>query len=781
MNGIVLPDELPIIPVKNAVIFPKLVLPYVVTDDTTQKLVDEVLRTHKTIGFLTQKEGEGEKAKPSDLYGIGCAAIITKMVRLETGEMRLIFTTVGRFKVLEFIKDDPYIVAKIEELKDQYEEDVEVEALKQNLLQAFSEVVKGSSFLPPDLAAVAATIQYPGDLADFVAFYVNFPVEVKQKILETTNIKERLKFVLREIMREVEVLKVSKEIEEKIKSEFDKSQREYILRQQLKAIQEELGILDEVQKTINEIKEKAGSKRLPEYAQKALEEELDRLQRVSRSSPEFGVIMDYINWILNLPWYEETQDNTDLNFAEKVLNEDHYDLKDVKERVLEFLAVRALKSDSKGPILCFVGPPGVGKTSVGKSIARALGRKFIRMSLGGLRDEAEIRGHRRTYIGALPGRIIQGMKVAGTINPVFMLDEVDKIGIDFRGDPASALLEVLDPEQNFAFVDNYLSIPYDLSKVLFIATANTVETIPPALLDRMEVIYLPGYILEDKIEIARKYLVPRQIRENGLENYPVRFSKNAIEFIVKNYTREAGVRNLERKISSVLRKVAVEVAKDPEKRRKIVVDIKKVRKYLGPEEYFEEVKASKGLIGVATGLAWTPYGGEILFIETLAMPGGGKLYITGRLGEVMEESCEAALSLVRSRADEFGIGHSYFEKHDIHIHVPEGATPKDGPSAGVAILVALTSLILKKPVDSEIAMTGEITLSGRILPVGGIKEKLLAARRAGIKKVILPEWNKRDIELIENRLLTGIELLYVSHVDEVFDICFGVKVSSENR
>ncbi|MEO0264375.1 MAG: endopeptidase La, partial [candidate division WOR-3 bacterium] len=435
----------------------------------------------------------------------------------------------------------------------------------------------------------------------------------------------------------------------------------------------------------------------------------------------------------------------------------------------------------KGPILCFVGPPGVGKTSVGKSIARALGRKFIRMSLGGLRDEAEIRGHRRTYIGALPGRIIQGMKVAGTINPVFMLDEVDKIGIDFRGDPASALLEVLDPEQNFAFVDNYLSIPYDLSKVLFIATANTIETIPPALLDRMEVIYLPGYILEDKIEIARKYLVPRQIRENGLENYPVRFSKNAIEFIVKNYTREAGVRNLERKISSVLRKVAVEVAKDSEKRRKIVVDIKKVRKYLGPEEYFEEVKASKGLIGVATGLAWTPYGGEILFIETLAMPGGGKLYITGRLGEVMEESCEAALSLVRSRADEFGVGHSYFEKHDIHIHVPEGATPKDGPSAGVAILVALTSLILKKPVDSEIAMTGEITLSGRILPVGGIKEKLLAARRAGIKKVILPEWNKRDIELIESRLLTGIELLYVSHVDEVFDICFGVKVSSENR
>ncbi|MGB9824538.1 MAG: endopeptidase La [Candidatus Hydrothermia bacterium] len=773
MHGVNLPEELPIIPVKNAVIFPKLVLPYVVTDDVTQKLVDEVLRSHKTVGFLTQKNPETEKPDPSVLYQVGCAAMITKMVRLETGEMRLIFTTLARFKVLEFTRQDPYLVARVEELKDQYKEDVEVEALKQNLLQAFSEVVKSSTFLPPDLAAVAATIQYPGDLADFVAFYTNFSVEVKQRALEITDVKERLRFLLREIMREVEVLKVSKEIEEKIKSEFDKSQREYILRQQLKAIQEELGILDEVQKTINEIKEKAELKNLPDYVKKALEEELDRLQRVPRTSPEFGVIMDYINWILNLPWGEETQDNSDIKFAHQVLDEDHYDLKDVKERVLEFLAVRALKKDSKGPILCFVGPPGVGKTSVGKSIARALGRKFVRMSLGGLRDEAEIRGHRRTYIGALPGRIIQGMKVAGTKNPVFMLDEIDKIGLDFRGDPASALLEVLDPEQNNAFVDNYLAIPFDLSKVLFIATANTTETIPPPLLDRMEVIYLPGYILEDKVEIARKYLIPRQIEDNGLKDYNITFSRDAIEFIVKFYTREAGVRNLERKIASIFRKVALEVAKNPVEARKIFLNRNKVRKYLGPEEFFEEIKAGEGLVGMATGLAWTPFGGEILFIETLGMPGKGQLIITGRLGEVMEESCEAALSLVRARSKELGVDPSYFEKHDIHIHVPEGATPKDGPSAGVAIFSALTSLVMNKVLDPEVAMTGEITLSGRILPVGGIKEKLLAARRAGIKTVLLPQWNKRDVEVIEKRLLSGLNLIFVNHVDEVLKICFG--------
>ena len=769
------PKTAPILPVKGGVLFPNLVMPLILTDEESQKLVDDVLKKDRLCVAVTQKDQEKEKAGPQDLYSVGTLSTVMKMLRIPDGTMRVLVQGITRVRIKEFIQREPYLIAEIEEIEEFAEEDVEIDALKHNVLSNFKEVVSNSPFLPDELAVVALSIKEAGKLADFVASYMNFPVEVKQKILETVGVKERLKLVLDHLVKELQVIRVSQEIQEKVKSEMDKGQREYILREQLKAIQKELGILDEKEKEAKELREKIETKNLPKYVKEVALKEVEKLARVMTGSPEYTVIRNYLDWILAIPWNEETEDNLDIKRAKKILDEDHYNLEKVKERILEFLAVRKLKKDTKGPILCFVGPPGVGKTSLGKSIAKSLGRKFVRMSLGGIRDEAEIRGHRRTYVGALPGRIIQGIKQAGSKNPVFMLDEIDKVGMDFRGDPAAALLEVLDPEQNHAFVDHYLDLPFDLSSVLFIATANVTQTIPPALLDRMEVIELPGYITEEKVEIAKGYIIPRQKIENGLGDFEIKFWDTALVKIIQGYTREAGVRNLERQIASIMRKIAKEVAMDKIKNRKIVITPKTVEKYLGPPIYYEEVKARKGEIGVVTGLAWTPSGGEILFVESLKMPGGKNLILTGQLGDVMKESCEAALSLVRARAEKLSIDSKFYEKYDIHIHVPEGAIPKDGPSAGIAIFTSLVSLLKEIPVNPEIAMTGEITLSGRILPVGGIKEKVIAAKRAGIKKVILPEWNEKDLRDIPDHIKKNLKFHFVNNVDQVLDIVFQEK------
>lgn len=780
-----IPEVLPVLPVKGGVVFPNLVVPFVLTKPHLQKLIDDALAKDRMILTLTEREGREkpeEEPEPEDLYNVGTVCVVLKMLRTPDGAMRILAQGVKRAKVLDFISKDPYLVARIQLLEEMKKEGMEIEALKRNILSMFQEIVKNSPHLPTEIITIALNIEEPGKLADFIASNLNVKVEEKQTILEEMDPEERLKKLLPLLSREMEIIKLSAKIQEQVKHEIDKDQREYFLREQLKAIQRELGMLDERQAEINELRDKIEKAGMPENVKKVALKELDRLGRIYPGSPEYSVIRNYLDWLIELPWNKETEDNLDLDRAKKILDEDHYNLERVKERILEFLAVRKLKKDTKGPILCFVGPPGVGKTSLGKSIARALGRKFVRISLGGVRDEAEIRGHRRTYVGALPGRIIQGIRQAGSKNPVFMLDEVDKIGLDFRGDPAAALLEVLDPEQNYAFSDHYLEVPFDLSKVLFITTANITATIPPALLDRMEILELPGYVEDEKVEIAKHYLIPRQKKENGLEEYNIVFTEKAIRKVIRDYTREAGVRDLERKLGSILRKLAVQAADGKlEKGKKIMITNDKVEEFLGPPEYFLEVKERAGEPGVVTGLAWTPTGGEILFIEALRMPGGKRLILTGQLGEVMKESAEAALSLVRSKAEKLGIDPRFFEKSDIHIHVPAGAIPKDGPSAGVAIFSALISLLTGIPVDPNIAMTGEITLRGKVMPVGGIKEKVIAAKRAGIKKVILPKWNKKDLKEIPDYIKKDLDFVFIDSVDELVEQVFGEKLRERRR
>ncbi len=774
-DSINIPEIVPVLPIKGGVVFPNLIVPLIVTDEKSKKLIDDALKGDRIVLAVTQKKEKEEDPDFDELYTVGTAALILKMMRSPDGSIRVMIQGIKRMRIVEPVEKEPYLKARIEPVEDIITDNLETQALMRNVLNNFTDVVKRTNYLPPELAQVAAGIKDPSKVADFIGSYMNFRVEDKQKILEEPDVEKRLRFILDLLMKELEVLKVSEQIQAKVKDELDKGQREYILREQLKAIQKELGILDDKQQEINELKEKLEKKKVPDYVKEAALKEIDKLSRMMPGSPEYTVSRNYIDWILELPWLDETEDNLDIRRARKILNQDHYDLDVVKERIIEFLAVRKLRSDTKGPILCFVGPPGVGKTSLGRSIAKAMGRKFIRMSLGGIRDEAEIRGHRRTYVGALPGRIIQGLKNAGSRNPVFMLDEIDKVGADFRGDPTSALLEVLDPEQNYSFVDHYLDLPFDLSRVLFIATANTTQTIPPALLDRMEVITLPGYVDMEKYYIARKYLIPKQKDEAGLKDYKITFSKKAIFSIIREYTREAGVRNLERNIGNVFRKIAKEVVEKDLKPDDINIKVtpSKVHRYLGPPKYYEETKERVFEPGIVTGLAWTPAGGDILFIEALKMKGEGKLTVTGQLGDVMKESIQAALSLVRAKSKQLGIEEGFHKKYDIHIHVPEGAIPKDGPSAGITIFTALVSLFTEKSVSPDIAMTGEITLRGKVLPVGGIKEKVIAAHRAGIKKVILPKWNEKNLIDIPKYVKDDIKFHFVDNVDQVIKIVFG--------
>jgi len=666
---------------------------------------------------------------------------------------------------------EPYLKAKVEVIEDKVEQTTELEALVRNLTGLFQRVIELAPNLPSELNVAVLNIPDPGSLADFIAANINLKFEERQEILETINVTERIKKLTAFVNRELEVLELGSKIQAQAKEEMTKAQREFFLREQLKAIQKELGETDERTIEINELRQKIAEAKLPPEANKEAEMELERLAKMPPGAAEYTVSRTYLDWLTNLPWSRNTEDNLDISQASRVLNEDHYDLDKVKERILDYLAVRKLKPDTKGPILCFVGPPGTGKTSVGQSIARALGRKFVRMSLGGIRDEADIRGHRRTYVGALPGRIIQGLRRAGSNNPLFMLDEIDKMGVDFRGDPAAALLEVLDPEQNFSFVDHYLDVPFDLSKVMFITTANIIDPVPPALRDRMEVIELPGYTENEKLHIAKKFLIPKQLKENGLTPEQLEISDETVLGIIRNYTREAGVRNLEREIGTICRKVARRIA---EERKEITVVTKEMlHDYLGAEKFHYELAEKADEVGVATGLAWTPAGGDIIFVEASLVPGKGNLILTGRLGEVMQESARAALTYARSLTANWtppaDFGKSFYEETDVHIHVPAGAIPKDGPSAGVTMAVALISALYKKPVCKDIGMTGEITLRGKILPVGGIRDKVLAAHRAGLKKIVLPKENEKDLEEVPQEVKEELQFIFVETIDEALE------------
>jgi ATP-dependent Lon protease len=690
------------------------------------------------------------------------------MAKTEDNKLQLLTQGMERFRIKEFIKGKPYPQARVEYIRDTDQKDKEITALMSNMISQFTRIAELSPGLPPEIVTMAKSIQEPGILADMVASTINSSLEEKQAVLEIFDVKKRLKEVTRLINYQLEILELGNKIQSQVKGDMDKRQREYYLREQLKKIKEELGEKDEASVEIEDYKAKIEEKNLPEEARKEAERELDRLSRMHPSSAEYTVASTYLDWLTALPWHESTEDNLDIKMAKKVLDDDHYGLKKPKQRVIEYLAVRKLKPESKGPILCFAGPPGTGKTSLGNSIARALGRKFVRISLGGVRDEAEIRGHRRTYVGALPGRIIQGIRRSGSNNPVFMLDEIDKVGSDFRGDPSSALLEVLDPEQNFSFSDHYLDVPFDLSKVMFITTANILDTIPPALRDRMEVLTLLGYTLDEKIKIAAKYLIPRQRDAHGLKSNQISFTKGALKQIITGYTREAGLRNLEREIASVCRGVAAKIAEGEITSAKITID--DVPKYLGPIRLISDVKSRISTPGVALGLAWTPTGGELLFIEATAMKGKKGLTLTGQLGDVMKESATAALSFIRTNAASLKIDEDFFETCDIHVHIPAGAIPKDGPSAGVTMLTALVSLLTKKTIQKDLAMTGEITLRGQVLPVGGIKEKVLAAHHAGIKTLILPKQNQKDLEDISEKVKKEINFHFVDKMMDVLKI-----------
>ncbi|MDD5711185.1 MAG: endopeptidase La [Smithellaceae bacterium] len=770
LKAVKIPEIMPIMPLFNVVVFPKMMFPMEIFGDQSAALVDEAMSKDRIMGLLVSKKThEDLQYKPEDFYNIGTSVVILKMAKGGENRAQLLVQGISRFRIVEFIEGKPYLQARVETLEEEETNDIEVEALMTNLVSLFDRIVKLSPFLPQEFAVIAKSITDPGILADMVASIINSATEEKQKILELMDVKSRLKEVTRLVNHQLEILELGNKIQSQVKDDMDKSQREYYLRQQLKAIQKELGEgEDESKVEVEEYEAKIAAKNLPEEAKKEAERELDRLRRMHPASAEYTVSSTYLDWITSLPWNESTEDNLDIKKARKVLDEDHYGLEKAKKRIIEYLAVRKLKPDSRGAILCFAGPPGTGKTSLGHSIARALGRKFIRISLGGVRDEAEIRGHRRTYVGALPGRIIQGLRRAESNNPVFMLDEIDKVGADFRGDPSSAILEVLDPEQNFSFSDHYLDVPFDLSKVMFITTANILDTIQPALRDRMEVIELPGYTMDEKLQIAERYLIPRQIEANGLKSEQISISRNALKAIIDGYTREAGVRNLEREIASLCRGVASGVAAGDVEKQAIAA--KDIHKYLGPVRIPPEVSIRTTKPGIAVGLAWTPTGGDILFIEATAMKGRKNLTLTGQLGDVMKESATAAMSFVRANAAALGINNDFFEENDIHIHVPSGAIPKDGPSAGVTILTALTSLITNRLIKKDLAMTGEITLRGLVLPVGGIKEKVLAAHRAGIKTILLPKWNKNDLVDVPVKVQKDIEFFFVDDMMEVLKL-----------
>ncbi|MEB2345645.1 MAG: endopeptidase La [Deltaproteobacteria bacterium] len=762
-----LPDTLPVLPLKNTVLFPFLLSPLLVNTARSKRLIDHVLVTPERllIAPAVRRPVEGSPG-PDDVYRVATVLRIVKMLKFPDDSYRLLVQGVARARIEEFVARDPFLrarVVRVEEAGDPTS--VELTALQRNLAQQFGQLVAESPRLSDELQVLASSIDHPGRLADLVASNLELEVAQKQAVLERAHLGERLRLVLTELARSRQAQTIETEIREKVQTEMGKTQREYMLRQQLDAIRKELGEAPDEGADLERLRERIEAAGMPEEAFKQATRELDRLTNTPAASAEHGVIRTYLEWMADLPWSKLSEDRLDVGEAQRILDEDHYDLEKVKDRILEYIAVLSLKRDLKGPILCFAGPPGTGKTSLGRSIARALGREFVRISLGGVRDEAEIRGHRRTYVGALPGRIVQGLRKAKTRNPVFLLDEIDKVGQDFRGDPSSALLEVLDPEQNATFSDHYLEVPFDLSQVLFIATANWMDPVPAALADRMEVIELPGYTEEDKVEIARRYLLPRQRKANGIEGHAVEIPDETLRVLIRSYTREAGVRNLEREIASLCRKVARRIAEEGETAA-IRVAPGDVAGLLGPVKFEPELAERAGRPGVAVGLAWTPAGGDILFIEATRMPGQGRLALTGSLGDVMRESVEAARSWLRTQAGHLGIEPATFESSDIHVHVPAGAVPKDGPSAGVAMVTALASLLTGRTALHDVAMTGEITLRGKVLPVGGIKEKVLAAKRAGIRRVVLPERNRRDVEEIAKHLLEGLELVYVGTIDE---------------
>ncbi len=765
-----IPDVLSILPLRNSVLFPGSIIPIDVGRRKSVKLVEEAIAKERPIiGILTQRDARTEDPGEGDMYTIGCAARILKVIKLAKDNFSVILQGVSRIRVLNYEGADPFLSCKVMGLPDPTATDVELDALVMNLKDIAKRVIKLMPELPKEASALVDSVTDPGQLADLITSQLDIPVEEKQDVLETFDLKARMRKVLNFLTRQLEVLKVREKINTQVQEEMGRNQREYVLRQQLKAIKEELGELDEGGGDFEEFKTKITEAKMPPDVEKVAMKQYERLKVMQPSSAEYTVTRTYLEWLVEMPWNTTTEDKIDIPEARSILNADHYDLEKVKKRILEYLAVRKLKSDKKGPILCLVGPPGVGKTSLGKSIAKSLGRKFVRISLGGVRDEAEIRGHRRTYVGSLPGRIIQGIKRSGTNNPVFVLDEIDKLGHDFRGDPSSALLEVLDPEQNNTFSDHYLEVPFDLSKVMFIATANILDPIPAALRDRLEILEIPGYTRNEKMMIARNFLIPKQIEEHGMSDAQIAIDESAIGEIIDSYTREAGVRNLEREVGSLCRGVAVKVA-EGEVTEKITLTGPTVPDYLGPQRFMNEVAERTSVAGVATGLAWTAVGGDILFIEATRMPGKSSLMLTGQLGDVMKESAQTATSFVRSRAKTFGIDENFLEKADIHVHIPAGAIPKDGPSAGVTMFVALTSMLTGIPVRADVAMTGEITLRGNVLPVGGIKEKLLAAHRAGIKRVIIPERNRKDIVDVPEEVQKDMEILYVSKMDELLPL-----------
>jgi ATP-dependent Lon protease len=762
-------DELPVLPIRNAVLFPGAVAPFDVGREKSVALVEDVDNLPgPVIAIFAQRDPATDDPGFDDLYPVGCAARVLKALKHSSGNYSLILQGLVRIRLESVTQSAPYLKAKIRKLEEPGAEDVEAEALAMSLRDIAKQVIQLMPELPREAGSLIDSIQAPGALADLVAANLDAPVEEKAQLIETLEVKERIRKVLRLLTRQLEILKMRERINSQIKEEMGKNQREYVLRQQLKAIKEELGEDDGDQGDLDGIEERIVKANLPGEAEAVAKKQLKRLRSMQVGSAEYTVVRTYLDWILDLPWTNTTQDIMDISQVRKVLDEDHYGLEKVKKRILEFLAVRKLKQDKKGPILCLIGPPGVGKTSLGRSIARALGRKFVRISLGGVHDEAAIRGHRRTYVGALPGQIIQGMKKASTINPVFMMDEVDKIGHDFRGDPSAALLEVLDPEQNNTFADHYLEVPYDLSNVMFVATANISDPIPPPLKDRMEVLEIPGYTRREKLAIAKQHLLPKQLEEHGLTTAQIDIQDTAIEEIIDQWTREAGVRNLERQIASVIRGVAVKVAEGETALRKVTT-ADDLREFLGAPKFTSEVAERTEETGVATGLAWTSVGGEILFIEATRMYGTGKLQLTGQLGDVMKESAQAALSFVRTNAERYGIMKDFLEKSDVHIHIPAGAMPKDGPSAGVTMFTALVSMLTGIRVRHDVAMTGEITLRGRVLPIGGLKEKVLAAHRAGIKRVIIPERNKPDLEEVPKEVLDELEFVSVSRMDQVLE------------
>lgn len=763
-----IPQVLPILPLRNTVVFPQQIIPISVGREKSIKLIEEALSDNKLITLVAQRDGKVEDPRPEDLFRWGTVTSVMKVFKMPDGTQSVMVQGLSRAQVLDYTQIDPFFKALVQPQPEKKVAGVSIEALIGNIRSLFEKIVGRASYLTPEHVILIANTEDPGRLADVIIWNLTISTAEKQSVLELIDIKDRLEKLNYILTKELQILELGSKIQTEVQGEINKTQREYYLREQLKAIQKELGEEDERTVEINELRKKIKDAKMPKETTEVAEKELDRLSKMPPAAAEYTVSRTYLDWLIELPWEKGTKDNLDVKKAQKILDEDHYDLEKVKKRILEYLAVRKLKKDMKGPILCFVGPPGVGKTSLGKSIARALGRKFMRISLGGVHDEAEIRGHRRTYIGALPGRIIQGLKKVGSKNPVFMLDEIDKIGMDFRGDPSSALLEVLDPEQNNSFSDHYLEVPFDLSQVMFITTANLADPILPALKDRMEMLELPGYTEEEKLKIAHKYLIPKQLKAHGLTKSHMEFKEEATAEIIKSYTREAGVRNLEREIAAICRGVAKEVVEGNTESKAIKKD--SVSSYLGSIKFFSEVAERTSRAGVATGLAWTPFGGDILFVEATKMKGKGDLILTGSLGDIMKESARAALSYIRSKASELKIADDIFSKYDIHIHVPAGAIPKDGPSAGVTLLTCLVSLLTNKLVSNDLAMTGEITLRGSVLPVGGIKEKILAAHRAGIKRVLLPEKNRKDFDDIPEAVRKQIELCFVSEIDQVLKL-----------